>query len=213
MNRDTLLNDFETAQKYALDGRQARIWTTMPAIVEAVNFEKMTVDCVISIMGTQTFSDGTTQPIQISKLTDVPIVFPAAGGFIITFPIQVGDEVLLNFASRCIDSWWQNGGLANVPMEDRMHDLSDAFAIPGPRSLPNVVSGISSENIQIRNKSGTTYLEITPAGVMNIVAPTGLNIMGEVIVTGEVIANGIPLSTHVHTGVISGPSDTGPPAP
>ncbi len=41
-----------------------------------------------------------------------------------------------------------------------MHDISDGFAIPGPKSQPNVLSGISSTDIQIRNKAGTTFLAV-----------------------------------------------------
>ena len=71
------------------------------------------------------------------------------------------------FASRCIDAWWQSGGYNNKPLEFRMHDLSDGFAIPGPRSLPKaalVTGGASATDLVIRTNEGTTYLSLTSAG-------------------------------------------------
>ena len=151
-------------------------------------------------------SDGTQVATQIPVLRDVPIVFPCAGGFAITLPIQQGDEVLVIFASRCIDGWWQNGGVQNQA-EFRLHDLSDGFAIPGPQSLPNVLPSISADTAQLRTRDGSAYIELTADGVVNIVAPGGVNITGDVSVTGkidatdEITGNGIELSQHVHGGV------------
>lgn len=218
MDRNQLLNDPETAQRYALSGLQARMWTAMPAIVIAVDLVKMTLQAQPAIKGVQTSSDGTTKYVNLPPLVDVPICFPSAGGFTLTFPIKAGDEVLVIIASRCIDAWWQNGGLG-IPMELRMHDLSDGFAIPGPKSLPNAIPAVSALNAQLRTDVGTTYIEITPAGLINLVSPTGIGILGNVVLTGtltavgEITANGIPLSTHLHSGVTPGIGTSGPPIP
>lgn len=157
------LNDNEEGQRLAQDGHQARIWTAMPGIVQSVDLAKMTCVVQLAIQGRAEDEEGALTYQNISLLQDVPIVFPRAGGFTITFPIAAGDEVLVVFASRCIDSWWQNGGFANKPMEFRMHDLSDGFAIPGPSSQPKVIEAISSTEIQIRNDAGDTYLSIVKA--------------------------------------------------
>ncbi len=231
MDRTQLLNDAEAAITTALDGRQARIWTALPGIVQSVDWDMMTVEVQPAIQGVATNSQGAQSYVNLPKLVDVPICFPSAGGFLLTLPIAADDEVLVIIASRCIDAWWQNGGANNVPLELRMHDLSDGFAIPGPRSQPNVPSGaISSTNAQLRNDAGTTYVEITPAGNINLISPTGIQIAAPSVVitgdlavtgdlgvtglgaiTGELTANGVPVSTHVHSGVQTGSSDTGPP--
>ncbi len=212
MDRNQLLNDNEASIITALDGRQSRMWTALPGIVNSVDVTSMTVSVQPAIQGIVTSPNGSTAYVNLPLLVDVPICFPGAGGFIITFPIKAGDEVLVVFSSRCMDSWWQSGGVG-VPMEVRMHDLSDGFAIPGPKSLPNVVSGISSSNLQIRTDNGSAYLELTPSGTINLVAPSGVSITGDLVVSGEVTGNGIPLSTHLHPGVQSGGSDTGAPIP
>jgi hypothetical protein len=212
MDRNQLINDTETVIRYALDGKQATIWTAMPAIVQSVDFSRMT--CVVqpAIQGAITGPDGKTVTyVNLPLLADVPICFPSAGGFTLTLPLKSGDEVLVIIASRCIDAWWQNGGIG-IPIESRMHDLSDGFAIPGPKSLPNAISAISSTNAQLRTDSGAVFLEITSSGV---------NITGNLKVTGtieatstvtgsDVIAGTHALKSHNHTVPIVGPAGTTP---
>lgn len=164
INRNQLGNDAEEAMRAALDGRQATIWTAMPGIVQSVDFDAMTCEVQPSIQGTVQDEMGNVTSVDLPLLVDVPIVFPSAGGFIITLPLKSGDEVLVVFGSRCIDAWWQSGGIQR-PMEARMHDLSDGFAIPGPRSQTNLPLGsVSSTDLEIRNSLGTTYLSITAGG-------------------------------------------------
>ena len=49
VNRLCLYNDQEEAMRQVLDTRQAMIWTALPAIVTAVNFDEMT--CFINNSG------------------------------------------------------------------------------------------------------------------------------------------------------------------
>jgi hypothetical protein len=84
---------------------------------------------------------------------------------------------------------------------------------------------LSNTTAQFRTVDSSTFVEIAGGGVVNIVAPGGLNISGpvnitgDVNVTGEVTAseegtfNSIPVSTHLHGGVQPGSGDTGVPVP
>lgn len=159
VSRAELQNDAEETQRLILDGRQVGIWTALPGIVQKVNFTAMTCEVQPAIKATIVNDDGSQQLVSLPLLVDVPIVFPSAGGFTMTFPMAAGDEVLVVMASRCIDAWWQQGGV-QPPMEARMHDLSDGFAIPGPRSQPRVIGAINSSKLQIRNDAGTVYLSV-----------------------------------------------------
>jgi hypothetical protein len=171
------INEPEEAQRAALDGRQARIRTAMPGIVTAVDLAKQTLSVQPAIQGQQDFPDGTTESVSLPMLVDVPIVWPRAGGFALTFPIKVGDEVLVVFGDRCIDSWWQSGG-QGAPLEPRMHDLSDAFAILAPASQPKAqeLPNVSSTSVQLRNLAGTAYVEITEDADINIVSPRDVKV-------------------------------------
>lgn len=178
----------------------------------------MTISCQPTIQGVTSDQNNNMTYVNLPLLADVPIVFPSAGGFTITLPIQVNDEVLVIFASRCIDAWWQSGGIG-LPIEMRMHDLSDGFAIPGPKSLPNVIPNISTTGAQIRNNAGTSYVEISGDGKIKLVSPSeiditgNLKVSGSIVSQGEVTGNGIALSTHIHSGVTTGGGDSGPPVP
>lgn len=218
MRRTERLNDIEESLRLALEAERAGIWTALPAIVVAANLAAQTVSAQPTIQGTITGPDGVARNVNLPLLVDVPIVWPRAGGFALTFPVAAGDEVLIVFASRCIDSWWQSGGIG-APAEVRMHDLSDGFAILAPTSQPKRLGGVSSSNVQLRDSAGSTFVEITPSGAVNIVAATSINLTapsikfhGEVQQDGgALVSNGITYGTHKHTGVQTGGGTSGGP--
>lgn len=158
-DREQLLNDQEEAMRLMMEGNQINLWTTLPAIVTAVDLEAMTLEVQPTIQAVVQDQFGGLKPVNLPVLVNVPILFPGGGGFIQTSPIAIGDEVLVFFASRCIDAWWQSGGVQQA-MEARMHDLSDGFALCGPKSQPNVVSDISSTKWSARSIDGTVFLTI-----------------------------------------------------
>lgn len=230
MNREERLDDPEESLRLAMESQQAQIWTALPGVVAAVNLAAQTLSVQPTVQGSVASPDGAKQLVNLPLLVDVPIVWPRAGGFALTFPISAGDEVLVVFASRCIDSWWQSGGIG-APAEARMHDLSDGFAILAPTSQPKKLSGVSSTNVQLRDEAGTTYVEITPDGKARVVAATQIdveaptvNITGDLNVTGEMnlvgqltqsggsmTIGGVVFGTHKHTGVQPGSGTSGGP--
>jgi hypothetical protein len=226
------LNSTFLAIKAGLDGRQAKIWTAVPAIVQSFNAEKITVEAQPAIQAQIRQPNGTWVDTNLPLCVDCPVMFPGGGGFQLSFPLAKSDEGLLVFASRCIDAWWQNGGIQKQA-ELRMHDLSDGFFLPtGGMSNPNVVGNISTENAQLRNKAGTAMLEITPQGKIMFTGDTIFNgpvtflntVDGadggggtinlgnaNIVTTGTIKSNDISLSTHTHADVVVGAANSGPP--
>lgn len=209
--------DVREAIRAALDGALVEVWTALPGIVIAddqgrgFNPAQSTCRVQIAIKAQVRSSSGTVTWQQLPPLVDVPIVFPGGGGFLATFPIQPGDEVLVIFSARCIDAWWQSGGVQQQA-ELRLHDLSDGFAIPAIFSVPRVPANISTTRAQLRSSDGSTYIELAAGGVVNIVAPGGLNVNGAIVATGEVTAkNTHTVSAHIHGGVTTGAGTTGGP--
>lgn len=158
-DRAQLLNDPEEAFRLAFEGKQSSMWTASPGIINSVDLAKNTCSVQLAIQGVVEDDTGPKQFVNMPLLADVPIVWPRGGGFALTFPIAVGDEVLVVFGSRCIDAWWQSGGIQK-PMEARMHDLSDGFAIPGPASTPKVLESVSSSKIELRNEAGDVFFSV-----------------------------------------------------
>lgn len=160
MDRRERLDDPEESLRMALEDFQSQIWTALPGVVSGVDLEKQTVSVQPSIQGSVSSPDGSAQSVNLPLLVDVPICWPRAGGFAITFPVKAGDEVLVVFASRCIDSWWQSGGVG-AQAEVRMHDLSDGFAILAPTSQAKKLSDVQEDGVEMRTESRSTFIRLT----------------------------------------------------
>lgn len=212
----------------------------LPGIIQS--FDPGTVTAVVqpAIRYIERDNDGNKTTKDYPLLVDVPVVFPRGGGCTLTFPVTAGDECLVIFADRCIDFWWQSGGIQE-PVDGRMHDLSDAFCIVGPQSQAKKIRGISTTAAQLRTDDGSAFIELaaggditaTTAGNATINAPEiilngnvtingnlsqgmgdggGTAMMrGPVTVTNDVTAGGKSLMTHTHGGVEHGNDSTGEP--
>lgn len=108
--------------------------------------------------------DGTKTLAQYPLLLNVPVVFPSGGGFTLTFPIAAGDECVVLFNDRQIDTWLANGA-GSPPETGRVHDLSDGIAIVGLRSNPRALASVSTTATQLRSDDGTTFVEVNSQGV------------------------------------------------
>ena len=209
-NQTERLKDLEELLRTAMDGRLAGLWTTVPGIVDSINSDG-TANVQPTTQGLVLTPSGKEQWINMPLLLNCPILRDGGGGWVITFPVQAGDEVVVFCASRCITNWFQKGGI-QTQASLRMHSLSDGFVFCGPKSLPNKIPNISQSSTQLRSLDGTQYLELATGGVINIVAPGGVHVTGPVIATGEGTFNGgHTVSAHKHTGVTTGSGVTGVP--
>lgn len=197
MDRREQFDDPEESLRMAMEGALAQVWTALPAVVTAVNLNAQTVSAQPSVKGTQTAKDGTTSQVSMPLLVDVPICWPKAGGFAVTLPVEIGDEILVVFASRCIDGWWQSGGEQN-PAEDRMHDLSDGFAIFAPTSQSKKLANVQADGIEIRNEARTTYFKVTETDLY--AKFTNFYMDGNVIHVGNTTQTGSQTSSGTITG-------------
>ncbi|MGM7759743.1 Gp138 family membrane-puncturing spike protein [Yersinia enterocolitica] len=165
----------------------SQLRVSMPGIVQSFDADSVTCDIQIGIKG-----ESGGESTNLSVLTNVPVVFPRGGGVTMTFPIKTGDECLLVFGDRCIDFWHQSGDIQET-VDERQHDLSDAFAIIGPQSQAKKISGISTSAAQFRSDDGSTYFEIDPTTKkIKIVAPGGLDVVTpKAEFSAEVLVNGL----------------------
>lgn len=151
-----------------------------PGIIKKFNSLEMTAE--VQLLIKEPFMiNGSIQTVQIPTLRDVPIIFIGGGNYIITTPVEEGDECLVFFGDQCIDPWWSLGAgsvpkEAREPVSNRRHDLSDGFALIGPRSLTNIVSQISSDTLQIRNLEGTYYIDLSDEGLQFVVGNNTIDI-------------------------------------
>jgi hypothetical protein len=181
----------QAAQAIA-DSIATQLRVAMPGIIQSFNADAVTCTVLPAIKGNDSGTSGDRESADLPLLVDVPVIFPRGGGVTMTFPIKAGDECLLVFGDRCIDFWWQNGGVQE-PVDSRQHDLSDAFAIIGPQSQAKKISGISTSAAQFRSDDGSTYFEIDPTTQkVKIVAPGGLDVVTpKAEFSAEVLVNGL----------------------
>lgn len=192
-----------------------KLRVAMPGIIQSFNPDTVTAVVQPAIRYIERDNDGNKSTSDYPLLVDVPVVFPRGSGCTLTFPVKEGDECLVIFADRCIDFWWQSGGVQE-PVDSRMHDLSDAFAIPGPQSQANKISGISTTATQLRTDDGAAFIELDVGGAVTVTSPQitfngPLQVNGSIISTGDQVAAGISQTGHTHGGVESGGSNTGGP--
>lgn len=228
MDRRERFDDRTEALRAMLDGRQASIWTAMPGIIDSFDPNAMTCTVQIALKGKQLKSDGSIVDVTISILPDVPVVFSGGGGWTLTFPVQKGDECLVVFASRCIDSWWQSGDVQTLA-ELRMHDLSDGFALVGVRSQPNKFT-VATDKVELRNDAGDIKATLSPTEIdvlykantslkmldkeIHLKAGSSTIDMTDTLIDIEATSvkiKGITWETHKHSGVQTGGSNTGNP--
>lgn len=118
-----------------------------------------------------------------------------------TFPLKQGDEVVLLFNDRELETWFINGQ-ANMENHQRMHDLTDCIAIAGIRSLPNMIQILTDAlhlfygASQLIMKDAETTLSSTSVNVTG----TTVNVTGtNVNITGTLTINGQPYLSHTHS--------------
>ncbi|EOG7983343.1 translation initiation factor IF-2 [Raoultella ornithinolytica] len=187
----------------------------LPGIIQSFDPESVTAVVQPAIRYIERDNDGNQSTKDYPLLVDVPVVFPRGGGCTLTFPVKEGDECLVIFADRCIDFWWQSGGIQE-PVDGRMHDLSDAFCIVGPQSQAKKIGGISTTAAQLRTDDGSAIIELAAGGAVTITSPQitingPLQVNGEITSTGDQLAGGISQIGHTHGGVEPGGGSTGAP--
>jgi len=122
------------------------------------SFDPATQTAQISINYKKTIYayDGKAQAIvsvleDYAPLIDVPVLFLKGGLARLTLPVAQGDECLLLFNDRDIDNWWAGIQSNGQPATPRLHNFSDALAIVGFSSKPNVVQNFDTVRAALRN--------------------------------------------------------------
>ena len=117
-------------------------------------------------------------------------LFLGGGDSAINWSIQQGDECIVFFSDREIETPWISGQVSDVKY-GRMHDYTDAICLTGFTTRPKATP--TDGNLNLVSKNGIIKLD------------------GDVVITGELTVQNIAFTTHVHGGVEAGNSSTGVP--
>lgn len=146
---------------------KTNVHTALPGLIESYDpsTRRARVRPALRLLKT----DG--EPLDRPPLVNVPVVFPAGGGFTLTFPLAEGDPVLLVFSERGIASFKQSYAVSN-PARGRHFALADASAIPsyGPLEL----TAASETGSTWQNHAGDRSIRIEPDSIEIHVGSTAL---------------------------------------
>lgn len=188
-------NDDADAIDGAIRARLFDVLTTLPARVESYDRATQTVDAQPL---PASFQGADVVPFPI--LRGVPVAFPRAGGASITWPIAVGDFVLLHFASRAIERWLADGTEGD-PQSRRAQHLSDAVAVPGVWPSGDRLADVPVADLEMRPPTGGKLLLGKGA---TSPAAKGDTMRNEI----NVLWAAIKVHEHPVAGAIAGPSAT-----
>ena len=154
--------------------------------------------------------------IELPEFTMVPPVFMQGGGSYTAHPIAVGDYCLLILTERCFDRWY-DGADFQSPAEFRMHDYSDGLAIVGVNPLASAITIPSViQQTGDTNQDGDYTHQGDRTQVGDLTVTGNLQVNGNITCTGKLTVatatiGGIDFGTHTHSGVDTGPGNTGGP--
>lgn len=142
------------------------------AIGNVESFDTIDQTCTIQInyvrvitSGTPTGSpnddDTTRKLVPYPQLVKCPLMILSGGNSYLTFPIVKGDQCVILFNDRDIDTWWNTGVAANPPNSSRLHDLSDALVFVGIRNIATALATYNMNGPQLTN--GLSFIAVEDA--------------------------------------------------
>ena len=129
------------------------------------------------------------------NIHNVPYVRLQGGVCAVILDPVVGDKGIALFASHDI-SKVKNTRAEALPGSRRRFDWADALYVGG-----------------ILNGTPTSYVQFDANGDIHLKPAATVYVAGAIEATGDVMANGISLTQHKHSGVATGGSETGVPVP
>lgn len=148
--------ELEELIRDAFDFMARDIHVALPAQVESFDEKKQTVS-VQPLIKRRDFLDTkkAKQVVRLPVINGVPVIFPRAGGYMLTMPIQKGDTVLLVFSHRSLEAWQKNGGEVD-PGDTRHHQISDAVAIVGLHDDAHPIKDFKNDRLVLGKEGGPT---------------------------------------------------------
>ena len=140
-----------------------RVNTSIPGIV--VSYEPLTRRAVVQVALNILLFNGLA--LDGPLIPNIPVIYPAGGGFQLVFPLNPGDTALLVFSKRGIRRFKESFEREDLD-PDGLFSLSDAVAIPGfgpiELDMNRAVDGPS-----LQDNSGDNAIVLSANGEVEIV--------------------------------------------
>jgi hypothetical protein len=111
--------------------------------------------------------DGTTEEVTLPVIPDVPVYYASGNGITATFGQKQGQEGFNIPMALGIDGWHQQGGIQS-PGDTRQHAMWDTVFVPGIRSDPKKLRGVSPDSAQVRTDDKQTLHDVSHTAITTI---------------------------------------------
>lgn len=150
----------------------------------------------------------TNQRVEKAQIASVPVLQLGGGGFVLSFPLNAGDLGWIKANDRDISLFLQSKSSA-PPNTQRKHSFEDALFIPDTMLRQVTIDPEDEEAVTLQSLDGSIKIALHSDSI-SIKSPM-INMDSTLNVSGDVIASGISLVHHVHSGVQSGSNNSGEP--
>lgn len=213
MRHEKLTDSINEALAFALSN------THTITIAKITKVNEKTIDCRPVIN-----RDVNDQSKPLPEFIEVPPIFMNGGASYTAHPIEIGDYCLLIINERCYDSWYEGSDYVS-PIEARMHDYSDAFALVGIKNragaitIPDVITQIGDAYMQgnhvhdgdLEHNGNTTHTgDLTRTGSETV---TGNRTQTGTITATDKIESSTTVVAPILSGVLTGPAGAAPVIP
>lgn len=203
---------FEDVLQEAINAARGLLHTMLPARVKTYNRTTQTAEVEFVVKGRRRDLDsGEWFTYTRKPVGRVPVAWLGGPGHSVTTDLQAGDFVIVLFAERDISQWLASGQVPAEPADTRLHDLSDAIAIPlgarpftAPLDPTAYAAGalvVDGSDIRLGGSTATDFVALASKVL------TELTALANSVQTLQTAYNG-----HTHLDPVSGSTGT-PSAP
>jgi hypothetical protein len=191
--------DISKILQTSIDKVRNVLYTMSPGRVVKVNLVGQYIESVdVLPQVNKLYKDG--KAVDRAVVYRVPIIFPASGSGILSFPIEIGDPVLLGFCSEDIQSYL-NSGIAGTPSTSRKFSEVDAVAFPC--LFPYSESpGADATNMVLRFND--SFFRITAGGEVQVYSESILHLITDDNLLLEVAGDLVETIEGDHTTNVTG---------
>lgn len=151
----------------AIEKGMRRIGTVIPAKVVKWDAAKQRADCQILVKNVTRGEEDDREVASWPVVTGVPVQFPGASGFRVTFPISDGTLTIngttkaattgsLFFSHRSLDKWLSGTGGEVDPEFDHDHGPNDGIFLPGLMPFGAALSDVPEDEMNLGSDASAT---------------------------------------------------------